>query len=159
MGLIKNGKVVQDDWTDVADDAPLPEGGVIVSLARLQNERETLAAREGKLGVRLPSDALPDDIAGDLPALSLVAIEFPKYVDGRGYSVARLLRERHGFGGELRAVGNVLRDQLFYMSRCGFDAYELQPGKDEQDALDAFREFSVTYQAAADDSRPLYRRR
>jgi uncharacterized protein (DUF934 family) len=159
MATIKNGKLIDDAWQHVADDAALPEGDVIVSFERFGKERDALLAREGRLGVQLSSDKLASDIAGDLDKLALVAVEFPKFADGRGYTVARKLREVHKFQGELRAVGHVLRDQLFYMMRCGFDAYELQAGKDAEGALEAFQEFSVTYQAAADDPRPLYRRR
>jgi uncharacterized protein (DUF934 family) len=104
-----------------------------------------------------PEDEL-SDAAKLLPKVALVAINFPKFGDGRGYSKARLLRERFGFKGELRAVGEVLADQLQYMLRCGFDAFELAPGKDVAAALHAMRDFSVTYQAATDDPRPLYRR-
>jgi uncharacterized protein (DUF934 family) len=159
MALIKHGQVVVDRFVHVAENDPLPEGAVIVSFARFAAEREALLARQAELGVRLGSDQLPAEIAADLPRLALVAIDFPRYVDGRGYSSARLLRERIGFRGELRAVGNVLPDQLFYMMRCGFDAFELQAGKRVESALAALRAFSVTYQAAADDPRPLYRRR
>jgi len=159
MEIIRNGEIVQDRWQHVADDTPLPEGDVIVSLTRFGAERDALLARPGKLGVRLPPDV---DLVETFPLLdgvALLAIEFPKYTDGRGYSTARLLRERYDFKGELRAVGDVLRDQLFYMRRCGIDAFELKAGKDIKGALEAFREFSVTYQGAADDPRPLFRRR
>lgn len=161
MAIIRNHELVEDTWQQVSDDAPLPTGGdVIVSLARFRAEREALLSRQGgRLGVRISTEDQPEDIAGDLPGLALIAIEFPKYVDGRGYSLARLLRERHGFGGELRAVGDVLRDQLLYMKRCGFDAFALKPGKDAQGALQAFAELSVQYQGSTEDPRPLFRRR
>ena len=106
----------------------------------------------------LPSDADLAEIADDLSHLALVAIEFPKFTDGRGYTLARLLRERHGFTGEVRAVGQVLRDQLFYLARCGFNAFELAAGKDLDAALHGFRDFAAGYQAAADEPRPWYRR-
>ena len=105
-----------------------------------------------------PEDDVEPHLAVLLP-LPLLAIAFPRFTDGRGYSLGRLLRERHGYRGELRAVGNVLRDQLFYMHRCGFDAFELQPGKSVTEALEAFAELSVRYQAAVDEPRPLFRRR
>jgi uncharacterized protein (DUF934 family) len=88
----------------------------------------------------------------------VIALEFDQFKDGRSYSLARLLRERYKFNGQIRAVGDVLHDQLFYMRRCGVDAFELRPDRSAEDALRAFKEFSVTYQAAADDTRPLYRR-
>lgn len=147
MEIIRNQKIVTDAWQHLADDAAVPaEGDVTVSLARWTSEREALAARTGQTGVRLRPADEPDALVGDLEALPLIAIEFPKFTDGRGYTTARLLRERHGYQGELRAIGHVLRDQLFYMHRVGFDAFELAPGKSLTDALEAFSEFSVTYQ-------------
>jgi len=160
MALIKGEKVVSgDSWQKVPDDQPLPASGdVVLGLARFSSEQAALEGRSGKLGLRLDPE---DDLNAALPLLArvqLVAISFPKFGDGRGYSKARLLRERHGFKGEIRAVGEVLGDQLFYMMRCGFDAFELVEGKDVEAALRAMRDFSVTYQAATDDPRPLYRR-
>lgn len=160
MALIKQGKVVDgDSWQLIADDAPVPESGdVIVGLARLLAGADPLGARKGRLGVRVDPEDEPSEIATVLPRVALVAIHFPKFGDGRGYSKARLLRERYGFEGELRAVGEVLADQLQYMSRCGIDAFALSAGKDISAALHALHDFSVTYQAATDDPRPLYRR-
>jgi len=94
-----------------------------------------------------------------LDGVSLVAIELPKFTDGRGYSLARLLRDRFGYQGELRAVGHVLRDQLLYLARCGFDTFVLAEGKSLDDGLAAFEDFSVTYQPAADHDQPIWRRR
>lgn len=157
--IIKHRQIVADEWRSVADDEVVGAGPVIVSLVRFLAEREALLARGEALGVRVPPDVKLDALAGDLPRLALIAVEFPVFKDGRGFSVARLLRERYGFHGEIRAVGDVLRDQLFFMERSGFDAFAVRPGKSLQDALAAFDEFSVTYQAAADDPRPLFRRR
>lgn len=160
MEIIKQRRIVTDGFVHVADDQPLPTtGDVIVSLARFTGEKAALQARTGKVGVQIKSDQTAQDVAADLDGLAVVAIEFPKFRDGRGFSTARLLRDRHGYKGEIRAVGHVIREQLFYMTRCGFDAFELAPGKDIQDALTGFEDFHVTYQAAADDPRPLYRRR
>jgi len=159
MGLIKNGAIVEDTWQHVSEDGELPAGDVIVGLGRYTAERDALLSRDGKLGVKLTAEDQPDALEKDLGKLALVAIEFPKYADGRGYSTARLLRDRHGFAGELRAVGDVLRDQLLYMKRCGFDAYELKEGKDIEGALEAFGELTVAYQGEAGDSRALFRRR
>ncbi len=161
MEIIKQGEIITSTWIHLDDAQPLPSEAVefTVSLRRYQAEREALREHPGTVGLRLsPADEL-DAIVPELPTLSLVAVEFPKFTDGRGYSLARLLRERHGYRKELRAVGHVLRDQLFYMHRCGFDAFELAPGKSVTDALAAFGELSVRYQAAADDPRPLFRRR
>jgi uncharacterized protein (DUF934 family) len=159
MQIIRNRAIVDDDFVHVPDGAELPASGKpIVTLAHYVMARETLLARYPSLGVRIASDKLPTDVP-ELERLALIAIEFPRFTDGRGYSVARQLRERHAFRGELRAVGWVLRDQLRYLERCGFDAFELKPGKPLASALEAFGELSVTYQAAVDDPRPLYRRR
>lgn len=151
MPLIKNGHLADDPWAALADDAVLPPTGpVIVSLPRFRSERDALLARGAPLGVRLKSSELAAEIGADAPRLDLAAIEFPVFRDGRGYSTARLLRERWGFAGELRAVGNVLRDQLLFMDRCGFDAFEVE----NEDAVAAWEkalaEFSVFYQPATD---------
>jgi uncharacterized protein (DUF934 family) len=160
MQIIRDGAIVEDAFVHVAQDAEIPASGdIIVPLARYVAERAALRARSGKVGVRLASDEVAQTIALYIDELPLVAIEFPTFKDGRGYTTARLLRDRFGYKGEIRAVGDVLRDQLRAMKRCGFDAWELKPGKDIQGALQAFEEFSVTYQGAADDPRPLFRRR
>ncbi|MEM6993486.1 MAG: DUF934 domain-containing protein [Myxococcota bacterium] len=147
MEIIKNRVIVDDATKHLADDAPVPAtGDVTVSLSRYGAEREALAARADRVGVRIKPDEDVDEIVPHLGQIKLIAVEFPKFTDGRGYSTARLLRERHGYRGELRAIGHVLRDQLFYMQRVGFDAFEMAPGKSVQDALNAFSDFSVTYQ-------------
>lgn len=158
MRVIKDREIVDDGWRWLPPDAELPESGdVIVSLARWNERHDSLLARPGKVGLLLKSEEGPEEIQA-LDQLSLIAIEFPRFTDGRGYTSARLLRERFRFRGELRAVGDVLRDQLFYMARCGINSFALKAGKDLEGALEAFRDFSVTYQAAADDPRPLFRR-
>jgi uncharacterized protein (DUF934 family) len=156
--VIKNRQIVEDPWQSLADDAELPTGSVIVSLARWQQEQGTLQERGEPVGVCLPNTANIADLATDLPALALVALEFPKFADGRAYSQARLLRERYDYQGEIRAVGDVLRDQLFFMARSGFDAFELRADRSLEDALEAFSEFSESYQPASDQPLPLYRR-
>lgn len=159
MKIIRNRAIVTDDYVHVPDDVELPESGkAIVSLNRWKESGPELLQRFEAVGVRLPSDKLPSDVPR-LDQLSLIAIEFPRFTDGRGYSVARILRERERFAGELRAVGWVLRDNLLYMERCGFNAFELAPGKSIEVALGAFEELDVVYQATAVDPRPLYRRR
>lgn len=150
--LIKDGRVVSPDpFTLVGIDESLPpEGGVIVPLARWEAEREALERRDGLLGVRLGSDEPPDRIAAGLDRLAVVALEFPAFRDGRAYSYARLLRERYGFRGEIRAVGDVLLEQLHYMARVGFDAFELDSDDPERDFRVAAADLSVCYQPAAD---------
>ncbi|HEX7476412.1 MAG TPA: DUF934 domain-containing protein [Polyangiales bacterium] len=160
MRIIKDRKLVDDSFVHVADGEELPTyGDLIVSLDRYRELRAALHKRPGKVGVRLRSNQEAKLVADVAPELAVIAIEFPGFKDGRGYSTARLLRDRYGYKGEVRAVGDVLRDQLFYMERCGFNAFELKAGKDMEGAVNAFREYSVTYQAAADDPRPLFRRR
>jgi uncharacterized protein (DUF934 family) len=160
MPLIKHNKLVDaDSWQFVNDDADVPaQGDVVVGLKRLLADVDSLRARPGKLGVRIdPEDEL-DQAKQALDKVVLVALTFPKFGDGRAYSKARLFRDRFGYKGELRAVGEVLADQLQYMSRCGFDAFQLAEGKDVAAALRALSDFTVTYQGASDDPRPLYRR-
>lgn len=151
MALIKNGELVESAFADASSGQPLPPTGpVIVSLEQWQAQRAELLARGTPLGIRLHSDQPPDLIAEDLPHFALVALEFPKFRDGRAYSYARLLRERYGFKGELRAVGDVLLEQLFFMLRTGFDAFELSSADPLGDYRTALADFSVWYQPAAD---------
>lgn len=132
---------------------------LLLPLAEWRAHAVRWSARPGRLGVLLAPADDPAEIADDLARLSLVAVAFPTFTDGRGYSSARLLRERHGWRGELRAMGDVRRDQLGAMARCGFDTFALAEGEDPQAALAAFGEFSVRYQAAVDEPLPLFRRR
>jgi uncharacterized protein (DUF934 family) len=155
MPLIKQGRVAEDTWVAVADDAALPANGpVIVSLDRFRSERETLLERSEPLGVRLHSNQLARELGDDVKHLALIAIEFPSFRDGRAYSTARVLRERFGFTGELRAVGDVLRDQFLFMHRCGFDAFEVANEAAALDWRKAMAEFTVFYQAANDGRMP-----
>lgn len=151
MALIKDREIIEDSWVYVADDAPVPaEGGAIVSIARWRAEHVVLSGRNAPVGVRLDSGDGPEMVEAYLDRLDLIAVPFATFKDGRGYSTARLLRERHGFTGELRAVGNILRDQLSYLDRCGFDSFEYAGGTQAEKALSAFDEISVVYQTAAD---------
>jgi uncharacterized protein (DUF934 family) len=111
------------------------------------------------VGVLLPGEAEPDAIADDLQDLAVIAIQFPVFRDGRGFSLARILRDRLGYQGELRAVGDVLRDQLFFMQRCGFNAFEPRADRCIEQALKGLTDFTVVYQADANEKRPIYRRR
>jgi uncharacterized protein (DUF934 family) len=160
MKIIKGQEIIEDSWTRVADEDDLPEGQVIVSLARWQQDRESLLSRGNSgLGVALDADHHAEDIADDLEHFDVVALNFPVFRDGRAYSVARLLRDRYAYKGEVRATGDVLRDQLFYMHRCGFDAFEVRADRSVEDALKAFDEFSVVYQPSVEEPLPLWRRR
>ena len=152
MPLIRATGVVDDPWLFVPDEEPLPDtGAVIVTLARWQANRDQLTARPTPLGLRLKSDQPPSLIAGDIERFDVIALEFPKFTNGRAYSSARLLRERYGFRGELRAVGNVLRDQLAFMRRCGFDSYEIPQQVDAAAWLASLGGISVVYQPATDE--------
>jgi len=162
--IIRQRQVVADSWQllkPAADGAvALPDDGdVIVPLAVWRSQRDALLDRAGGLGVWLDANDDPALIAGDLGHFAVIAVNFPQFTDGRGYSIGRLLRERYGWRGELRAVGDVLRDQLFYLTRCGFDAFVLRDGEDANAALAAFGDFSEGYQASVERPQPLFRRR
>jgi uncharacterized protein (DUF934 family) len=160
MPLLKGGQIVSDPWIAVADDAPLPATGpILLSLKRWQEEREFLTKRADPVGVRLASHQLAGEIGADAAALGVIALEFPSFRDGRAYSTARLLRERYGFTGELRAVGNVLRDQLLFMVRCGFDAFAVADEAAAESWRGALAEITVVYQAASDRRLPVTRLR
>jgi uncharacterized protein (DUF934 family) len=151
MALIKNGELAASAFVDAsAADAIPPAGPIIVSLDQWKAQRAELLERGTPLGIRLRSDQPPELIAGDLQHFAAVALEFPKFRDGRAYSYARLLRERYGFKGELRAVGEVLLEQLFFMLRVGFDAFDVQGADPLKDYQTALGDFSVWYQPAAD---------
>ena len=151
MPLLKNGEFVADSWVTVDDGAEIPaDVPVIVSQERWLERAKELAGRNAPLGIRLKSHQSPATIAEDLHRFSLVALEFPHFKDGRAYSYARLLRERYGFKGEIRAVGNVLRDQHLFMIRCGFDAFELRDGEQPAEWRKHADAFSVFYQPATD---------
>jgi uncharacterized protein (DUF934 family) len=154
--VIKQRKIVADTWQYADEDASA--GKVIVPLARFQQERATWLAGNAKLGVRIGAADSVDAIAGDLARLSLVAIEFGGIGEGRGYTHAQLLRRRYQFTGEVRAVGKIQRDQVFYMARCGFDTFEFPDGTDPAVALAAFEDFTVAYQPSSDRDVTLLQR-
>lgn len=155
MPLIKNGSFVEDTFAHIADGDALPDGAVVVSLKRFQAERESLMARNAPLGIRLSSDQSPEALGADLHHFALIELEFPKFKDGRGYSWARQLRTRLGYRGEVRAVGDVLRDQWLFMSRVGIDAFEVRPGTRIEDFRTALAEQTVFYQPATDRVRSV----
>ncbi len=158
--IIKNKQLIEDTFAEWQGEGDLPaaEGDLIVSLATLTAHPQLLE-RTGKLGVKVTGDTEPQALLPFLNKLALIAVEFPKFSDGRGYSLARLLRERHHFKGELRAVGDVLRDQLFFLHRVGFDAFVVREDRCPTDALQSFNDFTVTYQGDVHDKRPIYHRR
>ena len=160
--IIRHRQVIADNWQLLKNaeggiNVP-PQGDVIVPLALWREQRDALIARGGKLGIWLEGNEDPAVIAADLPHFQLIAVNFKHFTDGRGYSTARLLRERYGWRGELRAIGDVLRDNVFYLSRCGFDSFALRAEQNPAAALTAFKDFSDAYQGAVDRA-PLFRRR
>jgi len=163
--LIKEQRIVADSWRLLSrgPKGELPEvpaqGDVIVPLALWLARRDALLAYPGKLGVWLDAHEGPEEIAADLRRFALVAVNFPKFGDGRGYSIARLLRERYGYEGELRAIGDVLHDFLYFMKQCGFDAFVLRDDQEVQAALSALDTFSEGYQTSVLRPVPLFRRR
>jgi uncharacterized protein (DUF934 family) len=157
---IKDGAIVENPWRRLSEEDcenGLPEGKIIVPLSVWQSQRETLRQR-GDIGVCLEPEEEPVEIAGDLDCLAVVAIHFPTFADGRGYSYARELRTRYDYTGEVLAVGDVLRDQMFYLHRCGFNAFEPRADVSIESVLEGLKDFSVTYQGDVHDPRPIYRR-
>ena len=167
--LIKNGQIVDNTWKiltladgETAQTIVLPEQPALLPLAVwLVRKEEILSSHQKKsdCGVWLESSEDPETLAEDLAHFAVIGVNFPKFTDGRGYSTARLLRERFGYKGEIRAIGDVLQDQLFFMKRCGIDAYAVRADKNIEAALGGLSDFSETYQAAVDQPQPLFRRR
>jgi len=168
--IIVGRDIVADEWgvlragegADAAAVAALaiPAGKIIVPLAAWLAQRDALAARlaAGEIGVWLAPDEQPETLQADLAQLPVVAVDFPKFTDGRGYSIAYNLRRRLQYQGQLRAIGDVLRDQLFSMYRVGFNAYATRADRSISDALKGLSDFSETYQASVDQQQPLFRR-
>ena len=158
--IIIDRNIVEDDWALLAKGAGIPAAGkIIVALSDWLADSKTLALRKDAVGVWLDSAEDPADLADFTANLPLIAVNFPAFRDGRGYSTAYLLRSRYGFLGELRAIGDILRDQLFYLHRVGFNAFAIRADRDIEDALRAFDDFSETYQASVTPDQPLFRRR
>ncbi len=164
MKIIKDKTVVEDDWSvlrlkegDTADSIKVPPGKVIVPLPVWNCQFEALRGRM-ELGLWLAGFERIEDIPDDIHRFPVIAVDFHKFTDGRGYTLAYRLRRQHYYRGELRAMGDVLRDQLFLLKRVGFDSFAVRADKDPQAALSGFDDFSVTYQASADTDTPLFRR-
>lgn len=168
--IIKERRLQDDEWkvVDLADgeaaiDVCLPVGPLLVPLAVWKAKRACLIHREYEhgtpLGIWLGPEDNVEDIAADVDDFTVIAVHFPRFADGRGYSTARLLRERYAYDGELRAFGDIGRDQIFYLNRVGFDSFVLGEGRSAEDALKAFDDFPETYQAGSDQPIPLFRRR
>ncbi len=149
-------EAAEDPFTHVADDTDVPPGDVIVSLQRFQNEGRRLLAQGRKVGVRIEPNEQVEELAADLPSLSVVALAFPKHLNGVAYSSARILRERYSYEGELRAIGDVLREQARFMIRCGIDTFEPADGATPADWTHVANRFRHVYQRAADGRAPAF---
>ena len=158
--LINQQRLLTDQWVRIHDSVALPPlVPILVSLTRWQRDRSVLAARNSPVGVQLATDDEAPAVAEHIGRFGLIAVHFPRFTDGRGYSIARTLRDRFAYCGELRATGDVLRDQLFNLARVGFDTFELRADQDVDASLAAFRDFSETYQLSVERPIPLFRRR
>ncbi|MDO3384997.1 DUF934 domain-containing protein [Gilvimarinus sp. SDUM040013] len=163
--LVKDGAIIDDQWallakpdTD-ADTVEVPTGAVIIPLSVWLAQKQHLSERTD-VGVWIDSDESANDLAEDAKTLPLIAVNFPAFMDGRSFSNARLLRERFGFTGELRAVGGFIRDQLCYLSRCGVNAFRFDDDSvNLEEAKKSLEDFTEFYQAGSDQPTPLFRRR
>jgi len=158
--IIKDGQIQDDNWQLIAKDATdnLPAGDIIVPVELWKAQTDSLSQRDGGVAVWIDAGEEAESITADLDKIAFVAINFPAFTDGRGYSYARLLRERYNYKGEIRAIGDVLQDQLQHMFRSGFSSFAVKDGKDIEAALTGFKTISEPYQAAT-DLPPLFRRR
>ena len=151
MPLVKNGRITGDLFVHIAEGTDLPgDGAILVPAARFLEDPEAVLKHAGKVGVIWPNNRDLDDLVPYLDRIALVALVFPSFRDGRAYSQARLLRERHGYEGELRATGQVLRDQFVFMLRAGFDAFDVKKQADAEAFGEASRRYSVFYQPTGD---------
>jgi len=163
--LIKKCQIIDDRWILIKENSQLEDlqaysgQDLIVPLVFWLAERTRIQQRSGKTAVWLNSNEVPQSLGSDLHNLDVIALNFPIFSDGRAYSSARELRCNLGYKGEIRAIGDVLRDQLFYMSRCGFDAFLMRDDQNLEKALSAFNDFTEGYQASVDKPIPLFRRR
>lgn len=146
MQLIKDQQIIDDSWSYVADDAELKDGDTSVSLARWKKDKQQLLKANGRKGVRIgPADSI-EDIAADLKDLQLIELDFPAFADGRMFSHAWLLRGRYNYQGEIRATGQFMRDQVYYLSRVGVNAFSFEKAEDLPIALSALNDFTINYQ-------------
>jgi uncharacterized protein (DUF934 family) len=156
---LKDGLVVDNSWQLVAADADtLTAGDILISVTYWQANQQQLADHSGNVGVWVDGHEEVEEFAGSIATVPVIAINFPKFVDGRGFSMARLLRERYGYIGEIRAIGQFIRDQLFMMQRCGFNAFQFDSEIDLAAASKSLSDFSDSYQVAADQPEPLFKR-
>jgi len=149
MKIIKDKKIIEDSWTHITDEENISNGDITVSLARWKKDKPALTSHQGNIGVRLSSADKVEDIASDLSDIPLMALEFPAFTDGRGFTHARLLRDQYAYKGEIRAMGSYMPDQAFYLSRVGVDAFQLENQDELAVALSTLEDFTVRYQTSS----------
>lgn len=158
--LLKDAQIIDNHWTRVDNDTDaLPSGDIVVHHATWQQRHAELNDHQGAVGVWFDGNEEIENFVDSIINVPLIAINFPKFVDGRGFSIARLLRERYGYTGELRAIGHFIRDQLFLLQRCGFNAFQFDHDIDLQQAAKSLTDFTDSYQVAVDQPQPLFKRR
>ena len=158
--VLKDNRLINDSWTLLTEDSEsLPSGDILLSYSQWQTFSDQLDSHDGSIGVIIEGNADIEDIIEPLLKLPLIAINFPKFVDGRAFSSARLIRERYEYTGEIRAVGGFIRDQLYYLSRCGFNAFKFDDSVDLTESAKSLQDFSEAYQVSVDQESPLFRRR
>jgi len=163
--LIKNNELTENisqtldkDFSGKVDEVLANKGTVLTPKEYWLENSEQLAGKDN-IGIWLDSDEGPEELSPHIEKLSLIAINFPKFADGRGYSYARILRDRLGFKGELRAIGDIMHDQMFYLKRCGFNSFAVREDKNAEVVITGLNDFSECYQAATVQDKPLFRRR
>lgn len=161
--IIQNGEVIEDNWIALTDDDALPASGNIhVSLERWNREKSNIvewaSGNESQYGIRIPNTLDVNDLGDEWLILSIAVLDFPEFADGRALSQARVLRDQLGFTGEIRATGDVQRDQMYHMSRSGVNAFAVKDGRDIEAAVQSLRDFTLAYQGAADNPTPGFRR-
>ena len=163
--LIKDGSLIEDEWICVekdSDSAGVTETDaeqVLVHIKDWLSHKDALNQSGKTIGVWLDSDDDPYELINDISELPLIAVNFPVFMDGRSFSTAAIIRERLSFQGELRAIGDVIRDQVFYMKKCGINSFEVRDGADPEEILMALGDFSDSYQSTVETPEPLFRRR
>ena len=158
--VLKDNRPIDDSWTLLNEDSEsLPSGDILLSYSQWQTFSDQLDSHDGSVGVIIEGNADIEDIIEPLLKLPLIAINFPKFADGRAFSSARLIRERYEYTGEIRAVGGFIRDQLYYLSRCGFNAFKFDDSVDLTESAKSLQDFSEAYQVSVDQESPLFRRR
>lgn len=158
--IIRHGLVARNEWRVITDTIhPLPQGKIILPLSTWLASHTELEQQVTRTGLLLDSNELPGQFPGDITRLPIIAINFPVFTDGRGFSTANILRQQYGYRGELRAYGAFIRDQLYYLKRCGFDSFESTTIVDLEAATKSLGDFSNDYQTSSNQTLPLFRRR